>query len=243
MSLPKFDAVVVLGSRVYKREDTRDGDFNIQPMAAGTIRLHAAARLYEVGAAPLIVISGGPAPGVRYSLDPAQPAFDPPDFSLEAIARALRLSSITEAQVFANILIGRYHISPEAVLIEKMSMTTEGNAKFLRAMFGSYPPLLGIRPENVGLITNYWHMPRALEFFHIEGLRVQPVWAEDVVAQFGPVAWISLMVDYYQDMRGIGGEELQSLREILGARREGVLSRSVEELVSHEPSQEVRAAL
>lgn len=241
---PEFPAVVVLGSRVYEVEPEKRlrGEMSLQPMVPGQVRCLAAAILFRGNFTPQILVSGGNVEGVRYSFDPAEPRFDPPNLSFEAVSDAMRQPATNaEAQVFSNVLVAEYDIPWQAILMERESRTTRGNAFRVHANFEEVEELRSMQRERVGLVTNFFHMSHALECFHAVGLPFRPVWAEDWVAMFRP-DWVPRILEDYERERGIQGEQLEMLRKVLCERAEG-FNRSVEELVSCELPLAERSAL
>ncbi len=127
MTGARYDAIVVLGARVY-----RGGG----PSDALRYRVHTGARLYREGKAPLVVFTGGS----------PEPATTP-----------------TEAQVALRLALAE-GVPLEVCLLEEESRTTWENAAFVA-------PLLRERSmARVRVVTDRYHLPRALRCFWAHGI-------------------------------------------------------------------------
>lgn len=113
----------------------------------------------------------------------------------------------TEAELTARIL-RRWGVPAEAMLIERTSLDTAGNAAASAARLGA---TAGGRARPVGLITSASHMRRAMALFRAAGFAPLALPADHWIA--GPSA--SSVLDWLPSAINLGGST-RALREYLG---------------------------
>ena len=72
----------------------------------------------------------------------------------------------SEADLMANVLRENYNIT--TLIKEDRSMTTADESKYLADLLAQH------KMQNIYLVTNAWHMPRAVFIFHCAGVKVTP---------------------------------------------------------------------
>jgi uncharacterized SAM-binding protein YcdF (DUF218 family) len=89
----------------------------------------------------------------------------------------------SEAQLMKNKLHQIWPAVPdENIILEEVSKQTRGNAREVKRVLEEQ----GIDPQNVGLVTMGFHMDRAQRFFQEEGLHLDPLPSEEIVARKFP---------------------------------------------------------
>lgn len=205
----EYPLIIVLGCRTVPERY----DDDILPLPA-ELRCRAAGLLYQQGSTARMIVSGGHAAGVRYSARPFGPLHYPPKCSFEELALACWRKC--EAEEFRSFLVIQYAVPAAAILTETMSLTTEENALFTRLLirrssFGK------IDFSECGIVTNAFHMKRALAVFHKKGLLLRPIYAEDIIAEHLPHL-IPIILRYYESAQGLREVALSELNDILVSR-------------------------
>lgn len=90
----------------------------------------------------------------------------------------------SEAQLMKNHIqrIFPEKIPDEAIILEEVSKQTRGNAIEIAKVLEREK----IDPNNVGLVTMGFHMPRAQRFFREQGLNLDPIPSEEVLLEHFP---------------------------------------------------------
>lgn len=205
----EYPFIVVLGYRVVQERH----DDDILPLPA-ELRCRAAGILYKEGSTKRIIVSGGYSAGVRYSARPFGPWHYPPKCSFGELALACWRKC--EAEDFRSFLVTQYAVPASAILTETMSLTTEENALFTRLLLRR-SAFRGIDFSECGLVTNAFHMKRALDVFGRHGLALRPIYAEDVVAEHLPCL-IPRILRYHEDVQGFREVALRELNDVLVSR-------------------------
>jgi len=201
----RFDVVVQLGSQV-NYSACGNGDYDLAPHTY--MRTEASALVLMKGIAPRLIISGGSNFGVRYddSKILAQPVF-----TFEAFAKA-DFKRKSEATVIKDYLVNEYGADPNKIFAETLSATTEENAEFLKIILRRRPMFTG--QEKIGLLTLLYHMEKALPIFQKAGLNVEPLFAENILAEFH-IKGIEEICQYYSSPKGGKQYEINHIHELL----------------------------
>jgi len=178
-----FDVIIISCARVIKQRG------KIVPAFHTEMRARAGGIAYKRGLVLKLLISGGHTIGVRYNLNPQEPIFALPDFSAEAIKKAHKYPS--EAQIVRDFIERNYNVSAKAMILEEISLTTSGEAAACRPILNKF------NFKNIGIITNLYHMEKLFNVFQEEGIKVEPLFAEDLLVLEKPTYWISKIVEYY----------------------------------------------
>lgn len=223
----RFDLVCQLGSQV-KFVPTDTGGY-YQLAEHTKMRARAAASIVKNGIAPRLIILGGINFGVRYDnqsiFNDRHPTQKSADFSFEAFANSDCMGK-SEAAVIKAALVRHYGVDSHKVFAETLSATTEENAEFLKIILKRRPMFTGT--EKIGLLTLLYHMERALPIFLKAGLNVQPVFAEDILADEGEDQ-VNAICTYYSTPKGGKQYDVDRIRSILST------GRSLAELLVHRP--------
>ena len=180
------------------------------------MRATAAGIAYDRGISPKVVISGGYNVGVRYDAELSVPVFGTaksdrkPDFSDEARKKARLYRS--EASIIAEFMQRYYGLPPESIILEEDSENTRENAQYCKGIVERSGW------KEVGLITQLYHMERALLAFEEVGLKVVPLFAEDLLP-FEDNAWIDKVCAYYSVPKGGKQWDTRKMRELLSKRQ------------------------
>jgi uncharacterized SAM-binding protein YcdF (DUF218 family) len=213
-SVPSIDAhitpqlVYVLGAQVIS-----DGSGGAIIPALHTLsRSQAAAMVMSRLGLRHVIISGGYNVGVRYELT-NNTILQPANFSFEAVANARTLGP-SESEVMKAHMVANWSVSPYHVLTEEVSATTDENAIFGHSIIDRsnfLPSNWSGAPIRIGVLTNLWHMPRALISFQngfaLGNTRVilVPVFAEDYcvfASSERHIDWSLDMERYYSTPKG-----------------------------------------
>lgn len=203
-----FDVVVQLGSQVMHA----DGQYQL---AAHTeMRTAASAIVLHKGIAPYLIVSGGSNFGVRY--DDSQifganhPTQKKPVFTFEAFATS-DYDRKAESVVIKEALV-KLGADPSKILAEPLSATTEENAEFVKLLLRRRPMFRG--DEKIGILTLLYHMERALPVFQKAGLDVQPLFAENVLAE-NDHGQVETICTYYGSPKGGKQYPVNEIRRLL----------------------------
>lgn len=213
--MKRYDLVIILGSQVQKQ-------VNQYTLALHTeLKAQAAGIGWQKGIAEKFIISGGYNFWVRY--DECQ-IFSNPDFSLKAFTLARREKS--EAEVIRNYLIENYQIPEEAIFLEELSTTTEENAEILKILLRR--PTFAFA-ERIAILTLLFHMERALSIFRKAGLKVEPLFAEDLLV-LGGKSRVDKIFQYYSSSKKGKQWNPGKIRELL------LGGRSIREMIKEKGS-------
>lgn len=189
-----IDVVVVLGGQILS---TSNGTVPGFPSEA---RATAATVLYSKSQNLRFIVSGGYNVGVRYNLKSNQ-ILTNADFSFEAFAEARHIGP-SEAFVLGAYMTS-LGIPRKYILLEESSATTVENAR-MTAIILSRTNFINLnRTMTIGVLTNLFHMPVALSAFreHLPNAQVEPLFAEDWIAEANNREWLNSIYDYYSAPR------------------------------------------
>lgn len=184
-----YDLVIQLGSQV----QFVDGQYHLAPHTR--MRTEASAIVLKKGITPRLMISGGSNFGVRYS---DQELLKPPAFTFEAFADA-DFTRKSEAAAIKDVLVNEFGLTSPQIFAETLSSTTEENAEFVKILLRRRPAFTG--NEKIAILTLLYHMERALPVFRNIGLNVDPLFAENVLADNAP-SQIERICQYYSTPKG-----------------------------------------
>lgn len=89
------------------------------------------------------------------------------------------MDSVRKADVMKDILESKYKIPPNLLNPIKSASNTEGNAMAVKRYLSEKNE---IYISNIGLLTNFYHLPRAIRLFiDVAHLRLIPICAESIV--------------------------------------------------------------
>lgn len=204
----QYDLVCQLGSQVM----CVDG---LYKLAAHTeMRTKASAAVYKKSIAPHLMVLGGSNFGVRYDDDKIFGATHPtqksPVFTFEAFADS-DYNRKSEAAVIKDVLVREFCVPSNKVFAETLSATTEENAAFLTTILKRRPMFTG--NEKIGILTLLYHMERAFPIFKKAGLNVEPVFAENVLADSR--TQIDEICQYYSSPKGGKQYDVVGIRQLL----------------------------
>ena len=205
----QYDLVCQLGSQVmYSPAGYR--------LAQHTgMRTLASAVVLRRGIAPRLMILGGSNFGVRYDDDRIfnndHPSQKKPSFTFEAFA-ASDYYRKSEAAVIKQMLVNELGVDPSKVFAETLSATTEENAEFMKIILRRRPMFTG--NEKVGILTLLYHMERVLPVFRKAGLNVEPLFAENILANDDPKQ-IEMICQYYSTPKGGKQYDIERMRQLL----------------------------
>jgi uncharacterized SAM-binding protein YcdF (DUF218 family) len=229
-----YDLGIVLGTQIIRKK-------NRQKMVAvdlsfdAEVRARAAGIAYRQRMVPRFLLSGGYNVGTRYD-DKVGRLFARPDLSFEAISKA-RFRSISEAYAMYCYMRREHDVPRESFIFEEHSTTTRENAQFSSIILARY--LEGDQQgtdlsklQRIGLITQLYHMERAVKEFRNMGLMVDPLFAEDLLALDGDKKWVTRIAEYYVNNEKEGKKwDADMIFEVLTERIKGDFSRSIGELL------------
>jgi len=205
----QYDLVIQLGSQVMYSP----GEYKLAPHTQ--MRTLASALVIKRDIAPRLLISGGSNFGVRYDdekiFNAEHPTQKKPIFTFEAFAKS-DWGRESEAEVIRNALVRDYVIKPELILAETLSATTEENAEFVKIILRRRPMFTG--NEKLAILTLLYHMERALPVFQKVGLNVEPLFAENVLADDDPKR-IEEICTYYSTPKGGKQYDVERIRQLL----------------------------
>lgn len=184
-----YDLVIHLGSQV----QFVDGQYFLAPHTR--MRTEASAVVLKTSIAPRLMVSGGSNFGVRYG---DEGLLKPPVFTFEAFADADFFRK-SEAAVIKEVLVNEFGLTSLCIFAETLSSTTEENAEFVKIVLRRRPMFTG--NEKVAILTLLYHMEKALPVFRGAGLNVDPLFAENVLANNDP-SQIDRICDYYSTPKG-----------------------------------------
>lgn len=186
------------------------------------------------------VISGGYNVGVRYELV-NNTVFANANFSSTAFALARDLGP-SEAQVMRRVMTtAPFNVSAANVMCEETSATTDENGgvgSIILSRYGLFPTdAQDALPLRIGLLTNLFHMPRALPAFASALQRqnfsatIIPLYAEDWCILNRATPWPQFFESYYAVSRSGLTVNTTRMAEIFRSRLSGDYSVSVAELL------------
>jgi uncharacterized SAM-binding protein YcdF (DUF218 family) len=214
--------VILLGSQVKIQGD----QYVLAPHTK--LKAEAAGIAWQKGIINRFIISGGYNFEVRYT---DEEILKTPDFSFEAFARGHQKKS--EAEVIAKFLQKEYGVPLEAMYLEELSTTTQENAEILKVLLKRTPTFDFAR--RIGILTLIYHMERAFPVFKEAGLKVEPLFAEDLLALEGK-SGINKVCEYYSVPKGGKQWPVDKIRELLSSGRSmGELLRKQNEEISSLP--------
>ncbi len=207
--MKQYDLVIQLGSQVMRSA----GEYKLAPHTR--MRTLASALVIKRDIAPRLMISGGSNFGVRYDdekiFNAEHPTQKKPIFTFEAFAQS-DWARESEAEVIKNTLVQDYVIKPELIFAETLSATTEENAEFVKIILRRRPMFTG--NEKIAILTLLYHMERALPVFRKAGLNVEPLFAENVLADDDPKQ-IEEICAYYSTSKGGKQYDVEWMRQLL----------------------------
>ncbi|OGZ69702.1 MAG: hypothetical protein A3D44_00475 [Candidatus Staskawiczbacteria bacterium RIFCSPHIGHO2_02_FULL_42_22] len=229
----QYDLVIQLGSQVMCKEELIDMDgtrITTYFLAPHTrMRTDASAIVIRKGIAPRLMISGGSNFGVRYDdkkiFNAEHPTQNKAAFTFEAFADA-DYHRKSEAAVIKDMLVKELGVPSTKVFAETLSATTEENAEFVKIMLKRRPMFTG--NEKLAILTLLYHMsdsivkapegdkrkPGALAVFRSAGLNVDPLFAENVLADSGSRE-IERVCEYYKTPKGGKQYDVDRMRDLL----------------------------
>ncbi len=200
--MSSYDLVIQLGSQV----QFINGQY--QPAPHTCMRTSASAMLLETGIARRLIVSGGSNFGVRYS---DQELLKPPVFTFEAFADA-DFTRKSEAAVIKDVLVNKFGLASSRIFAETLSATTEENAEFVKILLRRRPAFTG--NEKIAILTHLYHMEKTLLAFNKVGLKVDPLFAENALADYG-VGEIDKICEYYNTPKGGKQYPVDQIRQLL----------------------------
>lgn len=210
-----YDATIQLGSQVtYLAEPAT---YQLAPHTA--LRTEGSAIAFKKGITKKLIIVGGSNFGVRYN---DQEILKPAIFTFEAFADA-DFNRKSEAAVIKEFLVKNYGVPSNQILAETLSSTTKENAQFVKIMLQRRPMFNG--SESLAIITLLYHMedkvnekgettPGALTIFKEAGLNVDPLFAENLLADNDP-SQIEKICQYYTTPKGGKQYDVDRIRKLL----------------------------
>ena len=182
-----YGAVIVLSGQIVREESG-----GVSLAFHTEMRARAAGLTYSLGMTRTLVITGGHNVGVRYSLRDNR-VFERPNLSPFALIKAKLYPS--EASVMAEFVHRKYAVPRGAMILEENSIDTRQNAQECRRI------IKRLCPKSIGVLTLLYHMERAIEDFAMEGLKAEPIYAEDLLI-LEDRSWVDRIVEYYSSPRG-----------------------------------------
>lgn len=206
--MKQYDLVIQLGSQVkYLPDDPNAIDgYVLAPHTA--MRTEASALAIKKGITQRLMIAGGSNFGVRYH---DTELLKPPVFTFEAFADA-DFNRKSEAVVIKDFLVKKYSVQSNKVSAETLSSTTKENAAFVVIILQRRPMFTG--NEKIGILTLLYHMERAFADFKNAGLNVEPLFAENVLADDDPKE-IDAICKYYSTPKGGKQYPVDHIRQLL----------------------------
>ena len=201
--MEKYDLVIVLGAQI-KKENNK---YLLAPHTE--LRARAAAIAFHNGISKKFVISGGYNFLVRYN---ENQILSKPDFSFEAFAKGRAWRS--EADLIKEYMRG-IDVPEEAMFLEELSATTEETAEILKILLRRSTFNFA---KKIAILTLIYHMERALPVFKEAGLKVEPLFAEDLLALKGE-SGIDKVCNYYSVPKGGKQWPVDKIRELLSNGR------------------------
>lgn len=198
-----YDLVVQLGSQVMYN----NGVYVLAPHTQ--MRTDASALVLQLGIAPRLIICGGSNFGVHYD-DTA--ILKPAVFTFDAFANADYYRK-SEAAVIKEALVRKPGISSTMIFAETLSSITEENAEFLKILLRRRPMFTG--DERIAILTLLYHMEKALPVFRAAGLRVEPLFAENVLVDHGVQGVLDDILHYYSTPKGGKQYPVEKMRQLL----------------------------
>jgi hypothetical protein len=197
-----YDLVILLGSQV----QFVDGQYQLPPHTQ--MRADAAGIVLEANSALRLIICGGSNFGVRYdNTDILKPA----NFSFAAFAHSDFLMQ-SEATAIKYTLVTKFGLTSTRIFAETLSSTTEENAEFVKIILRRRPMFTG--NEKIAILTQLYHMEKALPVFCAAGLNVEPLFAENVLAASDP-AQVERICQYYSTPKGGKQYSVERIRQLL----------------------------
>lgn len=197
-----YHLVIQLGSQV----QFMDGQYKLAPHTR--MRTVASAIVLKTGIAPRLMISGGSNFGVRYN---DAEILKPPVFTFEALADA-DFTRKSEAAIIKEVLVNEFGLSSPQIFAETLSSTTGENAEFAKIILRRRPMFTG--NESLAILTLLYHMETAFPAFRLAGLNVEPLFAENVIANDDP-RQIGAICEYYSTPKGGKQYPVERLRQLL----------------------------
>lgn len=186
----------------------------------------AAGIAYQQNIVKKFVITGGHNFFVRYALDPSVPVYgtvkDPQrqkelkkkgykakaDYRKHTKEKAKQYPS--EAEALAQFLNNKYNVSLKQIVLEKKARNTEENAVYCRSLLQEKNWL----DKSIALLTHLYHMERAIEHFQKTGVKVEPLYVEDILGKVDPV-WIERICKYYSSPKGGKEYNVEKMKKLL----------------------------
>eukprot|EP01095_Lingulamoeba_sp_RSL-Kostka_P017190 TRINITY_DN8797_c0_g1_i1.p1 TRINITY_DN8797_c0_g1~~TRINITY_DN8797_c0_g1_i1.p1 ORF type:complete len:285 (+),score=70.44 TRINITY_DN8797_c0_g1_i1:332-1186(+) len=249
----KFDAIYVLGAVIWEESGFPEP---IVPATSANVRSTAAAIISNITAnlpitsyAPQTyvippkyqkkheddkysrvntIIAGGYNEGVRYNLGGY--LIEPANTTFAAYSNARNGES--EAFVMKEWMQSIFNIPESTILVEETSTSTIENAQVSNILLTRLAQYTFDKQNlNVGLVTNLYHMGRALQNFKDYSYKYAtftPLYAEDYIclvqSQYGD-NWINTLYNYYEESYPQYNPDL--LKEIMQLRQSGNYTYSV----------------
>jgi len=167
MNVPTADIIIVLGAMLSLTDST-----SLELAQHTKSRATAAGVLATLNPSQHFIFSGGHCVGVRYASSESR--LESPNFSFSAFAGAMHFPSESHAMVqYVRLYFG---LKFPNVVLEESSSTTQENAEFCSLILRRFPEL-----KAIGLLTNFYHMSRALAIFRsaFPTHALFPIYAED----------------------------------------------------------------
>ena len=211
----EYDLIIQLGSQVKFNQTTQEYE-----LAAHTeMRTMASAHAVKNGITDRLMICGGSNFGIRYN---DTGIMSPADFSFAAYAKATE-DRKSESEVIKEFLVNKFYVASECIFTETMSATTEENALFAAILLQRKPAFTETR--KVGVLSLFYHLNTAFPLFREcfakiakmldkESVEIQPVFAENILAQFDP-EWIPKIHEYYCTPKGGKQYHADGIRDLL----------------------------
>ncbi len=200
----RYDLAIILGSQVKELK----GQYVLAPHTE--LRARAAGIAHNKGIAKKLMISGGYNFWVRYDKNQI---LTKSDFSLKAFTLARREKS--EAEVIRDFIRDNYGISEEVMFLEELSAYTEEQAEILKILLQRTTFSWA---KKIAILTQLYHMKRALPAFQEIGLKVEPLFAEDLLVLENK-SWIDKICEYYSGTKGGKQWPVDEIRELLSSGR------------------------
>lgn len=182
------------------------------------MRTEASALVLKKGISPCLMISGGSNFGVRYD---DQNLLKPSVFTFAAFAHADFVRK-SEAAAIKDVLVNEFGLTSPQIFAETLSATTEENAEFVKIILKRRPMFTG--NERIAILTLLYHMEKALSAFKNVGMKVEPLFAENVLAtrhafdpsldEFGKDK-VNKICDYYSAPKGGKQYDVEQIRQLL----------------------------
>lgn len=153
----EFDLIVVLEANAHRSEKT--GEWKLSTIVeedpgkivGGHSRAIAAAQAYKENLSPAFLVTGGIQSGTN---------------------------DVSRAQLLVDLMVKKYKVPQERVNVYISRSSTQGNSDATVDFLRNHPELL--KKKRIGVITNDWHLPRALAMF-----KADPFFADNSIELIG----------------------------------------------------------